>query len=231
MVEIIPAIMPESVEDIRKKLTDIMGMASTIQLDLMDGNFVKGITWPYNHSDDDWYEKILAEEEGLPFWDRFNYEFDLMINNAKEQFDVFTRLGASRVVFHMEAENDTKEFKDFLEGIDLYVRENVQIGLAVGLKTNIEEVFAMTPYVDFIQCMGIDPVGLQGAPFKEEVLGRIETLKSRFPDLSISVDGGVNLLTAPKLIASGADRLIVGSAIWKSNNIIETMDHFKSLTS
>jgi ribulose-phosphate 3-epimerase len=60
-------------------------------------------------------------------------------------------------------------------------------------------------------------------------LENIKTLKDKFPDLPVSVDGGVNFETAPLLIDSGADRLIIGSAIFNSEDIIETIREFENL--
>jgi ribulose-phosphate 3-epimerase len=49
------------------------------------------------------------------------------------------------------------------------------------------------------------------------------------PELIISVDGGVNLDTAKILVEAGADRLVVGSALFKTDNVIETLEAFESL--
>ena len=62
-VEIIPAIMPKGIEDIKSKIGLVSDLVSTIQLDLMDGDFVPNQTWPYNGNDDYQFEQILAEEE------------------------------------------------------------------------------------------------------------------------------------------------------------------------
>ena len=65
--------------------------------------------------------------------------------------------------------------------------------------------------------MGITP-GAQGREFRAETLERIRELKKLKKDAIISVDGGVHGEVAQKCAAAGADFLIVGSAIWKSNN-------------
>lgn len=218
-IEIIPAIMPKSIEDIKSKIGLVSDLVSTIQLDLMDGDFVPNQTWPYNGNDDYQFEQILAEEEGLPFWDRVDFEFDLMVRNSEKQFDTFIKMGAKRVVFHLEAENsEPGAFKEFIEAIDVYTREILKIGISIGMDTPLEDIYPFLNHVDFVQLMGIDEIGFQGEEFDERVLDRIRLLRSQYKDLSISVDGSVNLETAPKIIDAGANILVVGSAIWKSQD-------------
>ena len=78
--------------------------------------------------------------------------------------------------------------------------------------------------------MGIDHIGFQHQAFDEKVLSKIKEVKVKYPDLAISIDGGVSLKTAPKLIEAGADRLVIGSAIFNSDNPIDAIQQFKSLT-
>ena len=229
-IEIIPAIMPKGIEDIKTKIGLIYDLVSTVQLDLMDGDFVPDATWPYNGKDDYQFEQILAEEEGLPFWDRIDFEFDLMVRDSEKQFDTFIKMGAKRIVFHLEAENNEPgSFKDFIEGIDIYTREILKIGVSIGNDTPIESIYPFLNYVDFVQLMGIKKIGFQGEEFDECVLDRIRNLRSQYKDLSISVDGAVNLETAPKIIEAGANMLVVGSAIWKSEDPRAVVSALKNL--
>lgn len=230
MIEIIPAIMPEDLSELRNKLALIRGAVTTVQLDLMDGKFVKARTWPYNNKEKELLSRILNEEEGLPFWDEFDFEFDLMVKDAKDDLDTFMRLGARRIIFHIEAEDQTGDnFLEFLEGIDMYVRENTEIGVAIDIATPIEKIFPLIPHIDFVQCMGIDKDGVQGSPFDEHAIDHVKALHEKYPDLIISVDGGVNFETASALIQAGATRLVIGSAIWKSFDVVETVKDFQYL--
>lgn len=229
-IEIIPAIMPKGIEDIKTKIGLISDLVSIVQLDLMDGDFVPDTTWPYNGNDDYQFEQILAEEEGLPFWDRIDFEFDLMVRDSEKQFDTFIKMGAKRVVFHLEAESsEPGAFKDFIEGIDIYTREILKIGISIENDTPIESIYPFLNHVDFVQLMGIKKIGFQGEEFDERVLDRIRTLRSQYKDLSISVDGSVNLETAPKIIEAGANMLVVGSAIWKSEDPRAVVSALKNL--
>src|SRR3972149_10757878 len=234
MVEIIPAVMPKNYEDLKNKVALVRGRVNTVQIDLMDGRFVRGQTWPYegagiNDSSDPHLLRIMGEQEGMPFWEDIDYELDLMVSDAVTNFDLYLKLGPKRLIFHIEAVEDETEFKEFLEGIDLYVRDNTQIGVAINTTTPIEKIFPLIPHIDFVQCMGIETIGRQGEPFDERVLDHIKTLREKFPELIISVDGGVNLDTAPILKDAGANRLVVGSAIFQSFDIKEAIDELENI--
>jgi len=172
--------------------------------------------------------RILDEEEGMPFWEDIDFEFDLMVLNAHKKFDFFARLGAKSIVFHLEAE-DEKDFKEFLESLDPYFKDNVKIGLCIDTTTDIQKLEPFINHVDFIQCMGIARDGFQGEPFDERVLNQIKDLRLKYPELEISIDGAVNENTAPALIEAGATRLVIGSAILHSFDIRETVKEFEGL--
>ncbi|MDO8565406.1 MAG: hypothetical protein Q7R67_02190, partial [bacterium] len=100
-------------------------------------------------------------------------------------------------------------------------RDKAEIGFAVELDKPLDQVTPFLDFVDFVHLMSIDDIGEQGHPFDEKVFERISSLQKDYPDLPISVDGGVNVKNYEKLIALGADRLIVGSGfkeLWESLN-------------
>jgi len=231
MIEIIPAILAKDYEEIKDKIALVRGIVLMVQIDFCDGVFVKNKTWPFTTGgvDDVKFKSILNEQEGMPFWEDIDFELDLMVADAVENFDIYMKLGPKRIVFHIEAVGDIKEFQDFLEGIDVYIRDAMQIGVAINTTTPIEQIFPLVNYIDFVQVMGIEKVGFQGQSFDDRVLNNIKILKEKFPDIIISVDGGVNFETAPKLIKAGADRLVAGSLILKSDDIRKTISGLESL--
>lgn len=231
MVEIIPAIMPKNIDDLKQHVSRVYDLVPLVQVDLCDGNFVQKMTWPFHESDTQSLEDILNEREGMPYWDQVYFELDIMAYDAMENFENYVRMGPRRIIFHLEAMKDKDEFKDFLEGIDLYTREIIEIGIAINTTTPIEEIFPYVSLCDFVQCMGIAKIGMQGEPFDERVLEHIGTLREKYPDVVIAVDGGVNGATAEALVEKGANRLVMGSAIFESNDILETIQAFKEALS
>ncbi|HAS80876.1 MAG: Ribulose-phosphate 3-epimerase [Candidatus Nomurabacteria bacterium GW2011_GWE1_32_28] len=234
MIEIVPAILPKNYEDLKDKIAFVRGIVPIVQIDICDGIFVSSKTWPFdfafgNTSTEEHFNKILNEKEGMPFWEDIDFELDLMVSDAVKNFDIYTKLGAKRIIFHIESVGNLKEFGDFLEGIDIYIRELMEIGVAINIETPVEGIFPLISNIDFVQCMGINKIGFQGQEFDKKVLDNIKILKEKFPDLVISVDGGVNIETASLLIKAGADRLVAGSSIFNSEDIMETIEEFKNL--
>lgn len=229
MTEVLPALLVENFTELREQLAKVVNISNAVQIDICDGKFVSSTSWPMNQNDEVSVEAILNEEEGLPFWDSLDFEFDLMVINAHEQFEFFSRLGARRIVFHIEAEHNKIKFKEFLEGLDMYVRDNIEIGVAINTTTPVSELAPIISHIDFVQCMGIEHDGKQGEPFDERVIGHIKELRKLYPELIISVDGSVNETTAPILVEAGANRLIVGSALLHSYDMRETMRELENL--
>lgn len=239
MIEVIPAILPRDYDDLKNKLAFVRGHAPVVQIDICDGNFVKNTTWPFfakaskgtalSEYLDEHFLRILNEREGLPFWEDIDFELDLMVSNFIENFDIYVALGPRRMVFHFESVEDHTRLFDFIEGIDMYVKEAIEFGVAINTTTNVEEIFPILSHVDFVQVMGIENVGFQGQEFDERCLEQIKKIKEKFVDLVISVDGGVTLQTAPKLIQAGATRLVAGSAIFNTDDIIDSIEKFKEL--
>lgn len=229
MTEVLPALLVEDFIELKEQLAKVVNISRTVQIDICDGKFVSSTTWPMNATDESSVEAILNEEEGLPFWDSLDFEFDLMVLNAHTQFEFFTRLGAKKIVFHFEAEQDKDAFREFLEGLDMYVRENIEIGVAINTTTSTDELKSLISNIDFVQCMGIEHIGHQGEAFDERVLDQIKELRKQYPELIISVDGSVNETTAPLLVEAGANRLVVGSALLQSYDIRETMKFLENL--
>lgn len=230
MTEVIPAVLANNINDLRQKIANVVNIAKIVQIDICDGRFVESQSWPMRKDDIVSTSLILEEEEGLPYWENLDFEFDLMVKDAIKQFDFFVRLGAKRIIFHLEAE-EKNNLKDFINSIDPYTRENLEIGIAINTTTEIGALFPFINSIDFVQCMGIEHIGFQGEPFDEKVLDQIKNLREKYSDLIISVDGSVNEDTAPKLVKAGANRLIVGSVLMRSFDVKETMRELESLGS
>jgi ribulose-phosphate 3-epimerase len=220
-MEIIPAILPRDFNEIEEKIGLIHGLAKTVQIDVCDGQFTPSASWPYRKRDDD-FEKLIHEQEGFPGWEDEDFEIDLMANRPDELVDDWVSAGASRIIIHIESKGDIKKALVILGG-------RVEIGLALNEDTSLEAVEPYFEHVNFIQLMGIDNIGFQGQAFDEKVIGRIKEVRLKYPTLPISIDGGVSLENARELIAAGADRLVVGSAIFGTDNPTEALEQFKRI--
>lgn len=236
MIEVIPAIIAKDYEELKNEIALVRGIVAVAQIDICDGIFVKNVTWPFGSAQgkpfknlDEHFGRIINEQEGMPFWEDIDFELDLMVADAVENFDLYLKLGARRIIFHLEAVGDAQDFKEYLEGIDVYVRDAVEIGVALNPSTPLEQIFPLIQHMNFVQCMGSDQLGYHGMELDERVYGKIKTLREKYPDLPIAVDIGVNTTTAPQLVTAGATKLVAGKAIFGSGDIIENIKKLQAL--
>ncbi|MFA6554055.1 MAG: hypothetical protein WCS89_00955 [Candidatus Paceibacterota bacterium] len=220
-LEIIPAILPRDFAELEDKISLIQGLVKTVQIDVCDGQFVPNATWPYR-KDDETFKKLLTEAEGLPGWKELNFEIDLMANKAEEIVDEWVIAGASRIILHVEMKGNLAEAITKLQ-------DRAEIGLAFNVETPIDLIETFKDQIQFVQCMGIDQIGFQGQKFDPEVVTKVKTIREKYLELPISVDGGVSMESAPMLIEAGANRLVVGSAIFNSDNVFEAIQKFKKI--
>lgn len=227
--------MPDSQEDLIEKATRVRGYVPLAQIDIMDGVFVKSKSWPYSTGGvkrDEYFLALTNQDEGLPFWDDLDYEIDLMINEPEKHIDEWLPLGASRLIFHIESIKDHEAFwahDIWKEGArDIGGQKVVEIGLAINPDTSLDTIIPYIPLVDFVQCMGITKIGYQGQEFDERVLEQINQLRVKFPNLPISVDGGVSTETTPLLRSAGANRLVSGSGVFGSNDVKAAIKSLKN---
>lgn len=210
--EIIPACMPDRFDDIRETALSVRSNVSTIQLDIMDGVYVPETTWPYKYTQDYKLEELKKEDSGFPLWEELNYELDLMVQKPEENLDTWLSIGASRVIFHYASVADWSLIKNLDRGI----RSFVQIGIAVTIHDDIQEIFHLidSGCIDFVQVMGIENIGYMGEPFTEDALWIIAEIQKKYPELILSIDGGVSEQTIPVLKKIGISRFVSGSGVF-----------------
>ena len=220
-MEIIPAILPKDYAELEEKIESIMGVAPMVQIDICDGKFVPQAGWPYKKQDKN-FDAILKEEKGMPYWEDVDFEIDLMVADPEQEVEHWLTAGAKRIIVHFESTKNMDRIIGELQGL-------CEIGIAIGLDTPVDDIAPFIHDIDVVQCMGIKRIGFQGEPFDERVCEKIRELKTRFPERLVSVDGGVNLEIAELLREAGADRLIVGSAIFASENVVQALDELQGV--
>ena len=222
---VIPAIIPESFEHLKYTLASLKGIVERVQIDVTDGIYTPNVSWPYQSSKDRDFENIVSQKEGLPFWENFNFDIDMMLSNPEDEYQKWINAGASTLIFHLESLSGNKV--DFIKKIK--EESGVNIAIAIQTKTSNEELFPFLDIVDFIQFMGIEKIGYQGQEFAEEVLEKIRDLRKIKPDLDIAVDGSVNFDTADRIADQGANLFVSGSAILKAEDIGEAIQEMEEL--
>jgi ribulose-phosphate 3-epimerase len=222
MIEVVPAILVPSFQELRDNLLKVRGLSSWVQIDVCDGYFVPSRTWPMNPGDRAQFEKIMKGDEGLPFWEEFNFEVDLMVNNPEKVISDWVSAGAGRVAIHIEARHEIDLCRSSLA-------DGIEFGIALGNETPLSRLGTYAGKFDYIQLMGIAKVGKQGQSFDERVLNRIREAKIMFPGVTIQIDGSVNGETAELLVEAGANRLVSGSYILRSEDPKATIKEMQIL--
>lgn len=224
-IQVIPAIIPKDFEYLKNTLASLKDKVSRVQIDVVDGIYVPSVSWPYQNEDDKDFERIISQEEGMPFWEDFNFDIDLMISNPEEEYQKWVNAGASCLIFHLESLKGDKVA--FVKKVK--EETGLTIAIAIQTKTPNEELEPFLDIVDFVQFMGIEKIGYQGQDFDESVLNKIQDLRNKNQDIDIAVDGSVNFDTVDRLIDHGANMLVSGSAILKSEDIKEAIIDMKNL--
>lgn len=224
MVKITPAILQPNLQSIESAVSSVLSLTDFIQIDFVDGSFA-GInqTWPFPVD----FSMSVADllPDGLPYWREVDYEFDLIIKNPEQTLEWWLEMSPSSVVIHYETVSDWSMLFDLIKKY----QDQVAFGLSFDNQTSLQLLWDIFPKFDYVQCMGIDKVGFQGQPFSNKVLENIKLLKQKWPNLILSVDGAVNKDTLPQLISAGADRLVVGSAIFSQQSPSQAMQELLDL--
>jgi len=152
-------------------------------------------------------------------WEEINNEFEvhLMIPDPETVLGQWIERGARRVVVHELSEEI------------LMHQHLIEIGLGVLLDTPLEDVLPFVTTTDYLHMMSITEIGEQGHPFEPIIFDRIRKVKEVSPESIIAVDGGINLENAGELLEAGVDRLIVGSAIFRSEDPEGAYENFLKL--
>lgn len=230
-----PAILPSDYKDLTSRLQKIASIVDWVQIDVVDGKYAPNKTWPFTEDSRGIFTSIVKQDEPMPYWEEMSFEIDLMVTDPVFEANRWIAAGAMRLVIHI----DSIEFNTFLELARTIEEKGVEMVLGFGVTSSFEK---LKKYIDavedvsnpinhgknrkvinWIQCMGIEKIGFQAQPFDVRVLENVKKIKELYPSILISIDGGVNLQSAPMLVEAGADRLVVGSALFNSNSISDTL--------
>lgn len=218
-MEIVPACIPKSFTEWEDFVLKMGSVGEKLHLDVCDGKFVPSISWPIAGDSGEW-RKFVSQEEGLPNWDLNEFEVDLMVSNPESRFREFIEAGFSRVIIHWESLGENPA-----ESIELILSDGrADFWLAASPLTDPSDYLPFLGGFGGFQCMGILKIGFQGQPFENKALDVVRAVRSANPELQISVDGAVSIETAGAIVSAGATKLVVGSALSRSDNPISVVN-------
>ena len=184
-----------------KKLSD--AGADMIHVDVMDGHFVPNLTIGPP------VIKDLKKHSSIPF------DVHLMISPVHKYIEAYAEAGADIITIHPEATDDLQM------SIDKIKELNKKVGVSLSPKTEIELIENKLDQINLVLIMSVNP-GFGGQKFMPEVLKKIKDLvnirKEQKLSFDIEIDGGINFDNSKLAIEAGANILVSGTTIFKSNN-------------
>lgn len=188
--------------------------ADYIHFDVMDGVFVPNISFGIPVIE---HVKKIAEKP---------LDVHLMIVNPDHFIEPFVKAGASIITVHYEA---CKHLHRTIQHIKSF---GVKASVCLNPHTPVAALEDIIHELDMVLLMSVNP-GFGGQAFIENTYKKVRQLRKMIDDIGsdclIEVDGGVNNETGKKLFDEGANILVAGSFVFKSENPASTISGLKQL--
>ena len=215
-IQISPSILSADFSQLGNEIKRLEeGGADLIHVDVMDGHFVPNLTIGPP------VIKALKKNCSIKF------DVHLMISPVHKYIDAYADAGTDIITFHPEATDDLsasiKKIKDL----------GKKVGVSLNPETKVSVIKDYLDQIDLVLIMSVNP-GFGGQKFMPEVLKKIKELKNiqkeKNTDFDIEIDGGINFENSKIAIEAGANILVSGTTIFKSNNgdIKKNIDLLKS---
>lgn len=212
MVKIAPSMLAADFLHLSESADIVNRYADIFHLDIMDGRFVPNISFGFP------VVEAIAKIAKRPM------DVHLMIQHPQVYIERFAATGAKMISFHLEAVHDPEPV------LGLIKNNGCKAGLVINPDKPVESLFPYLEECDYILLMSVF-AGFGGQKFIEDTYDRIRTLKAeivrRGLKTQIEIDGGVSPANAKLLAEAGADILVAGSAVFKSENPRETINQMK----
>jgi len=183
-------------------------------LDIMDGHFVPNIS----------YGPAIVETI-----DRFTDTFldvHLMLSEPEKYYEAFAKAGADSITFHIEVHPEPTAEAAAIRKL------GCRPGLSLNPDTSVNTVLPFLAYFDYLLVMSVHP-GFGGQSFIESALDKVRAAREYIDrerlTTEIQVDGGVDAFNAERVVAAGADILVMGTAFFGAGNRRELSEQVRQL--
>lgn len=179
--------------------------ADALHIDVMDGVFVPNISFGPA------VVAMARRAVSIPL------SVHLMISRPDQYLSTFVDAGADTLLIHVEADCDVEESLDRIGEL------GIKAGVTVNPETPVEAAYPMLNKVHEVLCMTVHP-GYGGQAFMPQVLPKIRALRDQaehmgLNHLNIMVDGGINVETAARCAAHGANFLVAGTSLYGDSDM------------
>lgn len=210
-----PSILAADFANLQRDVQMInQSQADWFHIDIMDGVFVPNISY------------------GMPVLEAINkyankpLDVHLMIIDPDRYIEVFKKLGSDILTVHYEA------CKHLHRTIQAIKNQEMKAGVALNPHTPVSVLEDIIADVDLVLIMSVNP-GFGGQSFIENTYKKVrqakELIYKNHSTALIEVDGGVSSQNAHQLIEAGADVLVAGSFVFRSENPTQTIQEMKSI--
>lgn len=187
--------------------------ADLIHIDVMDGHFVPNLTFG---------PPVISK---IRKCSKLPFDVHLMISPVEKYIQDYANAGADIITFHPEATDNIQRTIDVIKSC------GKKVGISLNPETPSTVIENYLKEIDLILIMSVNP-GFAGQKFMPEVLEKVKFFRSKIKNenlnIDIEIDGGIDFKTAPLAIKAGANILVSGTTIFKSeNNISENIKNLR----